>query len=920
MRVRLALIVAAAARTAAHDAPGVVDRSVYEDAVSVLADVVASALWREEEAADDPINAFTLDYPRDGEVLPPSFEVVCSVRVDSQEAYNARYAGATLCVELNGVVAQCTPLLQSHLPLENLKVGTYTARVFILMRSTHRRETQSVSFSVIDDGDLTAHADQAAGRLRWKHAIPADQDLFSWARSIRIDDVAASTTPLVDAAPTLVIGVKTALRTNFHQRQAIRETWASTTSLPNNTRVIFIGCRPALDVLSDRTDRKNLEQAIATEKRVFGDLLTDELDCDDSYADLPKKVSEFIRWAIRGFDSSLTFVMIADDDIYLRTDMLQRELELLPNHQRVYAGQVWSTMFNRPSRSVRDTTSRYYLPEEIYPMQTLPPFAFGPHYVLSVDCAKFIAKNGHRLRGLAAMDDISVALWMLATQVHPQHIQRLRNVRASSCKDDLISLADLSSLGIRVIHSNLNAGRDFCTDFDSTVWKKAETQDADDGAAPQLALTSTLRDIRVSRVVEVITTVNSIDFSYVPSIETLSHFSDRVCEHLKQVLSSLDLTCDQVRDQLTNHHRLFYSQVVASDKIDASRTELWRHNLFSANPDSPTVHIGYTGGASFSHTLFECLFTAVYRSSPVLVARMQTLESLYGVQPDVAVFSMLDTDCPSRQKCPVPSFTSTKSDRNPLGKVLMFSGESWTTARLDKHVVLLSTVSDAPQASQHVYLSMASASFAERLDHSPLDLLAPWTNRKGVEGVQLASPRRFCAFLYSQCDWPHRQYFYDVLNAIETVDAIGKCAGALEALDRTHKLASRRSSWYLDDAVNQYEQFKFVIAFENSIAPGYVTEKIANAFLAGAVPIYWGNSTSVASLFNSRSYIDCGTFATLRECATRVLEVHRSDELYEAMRHEPPIVDLDAFREAFSWHPSIESDVTAVAIARHLFR
>jgi len=317
--------------------------------------------------------------------------------------------------------------------------------------------------------------------------------------------------------------------------------------------------------------------------------------------------------------------------------------------------------------------------------------------------------------------------------------------------------------------------------------------------------------------------------------------------------------------------------------------------------------------------LFECLFTAVYQSNPVLVARMETLESLYDVQPDVVVFSMLDTDCPYHQQCPVPSFTSRKSDRNPLGKVVMFSGESWGTTRLSEHVVLLSTVSDAPQASQHVYISMASASFAERLDHSPLDLLAPWTTRKGVKLTQTASPRRFCAFLYSQCDWPHRQYFYDVLNAIEKVDAIGKCAGALQAQEKTHKLASRQASWYLDDAVSQYEQFKFVIAFENSVAPGYVTEKIVNAFLAGAVPIYWGNSTTVASLFNPRSYIDCGAFATLRECASRVLEVHRSNELYEIIRREPPIIDLDAFREAFSWHPSIESNVTAVAMARHLF-
>lgn len=791
-----------------------------------------------------------------------------------------------------------------------------------MVNTTRHRQTPAVLFSVVGSEDVASYADQVAEGLRRKHSIRVDQDVLPWARSVVVDGASAST-PLIgtgNLAPTLLIGVKTALRTNFHHRQAIRETWASNQLLPSDVRVVFIGCRLSLDDVVDLNERAELSQAIDLEKHLYGDLLTDELDCDDSYADLPTKVAEFMRWGVHLFAPSLSYVMIADDDIYLRTEMLKRELRLLQDHRRLYMGQVWSKTFNRPTHPHRDTTSRYYLPEEIYPMKMLPPFAFGPHFVLSVDCARFIAKNSRRLRGLAGMDDISVALWMLAIQVHPHHMQKLRNVRASACRDDLISFADLSALAIRVIHSNLKAGRAFCTDFDSTVWRKTETQQSPSDAAEQLALTSSLRDIRLSRVVEVITTVNGVDFLYIPSIETLAHYSDRVCEHLKQVFPALNLTCKQVRDQLAKHHRSFYARISALDELDASRTELWRHNLYVADPDSPPVHIGYKSGASFSHILFECLFTAIYRPNPVLVAHIQTLVDVYDTRPDVPVFSIFDTDCPKGERCPVSSLTHTGSDLNPSGKVIMFSGESWETSRLEDEVVLLSTVSDTPYASHHVYISMASASFAERLDHSPMDLLSPWTAHKGVKTARTgSSPRRFCAFLYSQCDWPHRQYFYDVLNSMEPVDAIGKCAGALKAQEKNHKLASRRSSWYLDDAVNQYEQFKFVIAFENSIAPGYVTEKVVNAFLAGAIPIFWGNSTSLAGLFNPHSYIDCGTFATLRKCADRVLEVHRSVELYESMRREPPIIDLDAFNKAFSWHPAVPSNVTALAVAQHLF-
>ena len=37
------------------------------------------------------------------------------------------------------------------------------------------------------------------------------------------------------------------------------------------------------------------------------------------------------------------------------------------------------------------------------------------------------------------------------------------------------------------------------------------------------------------------------------------------------------------------------------------------------------------------------------------------------------------------------------------------------------------------------------------------------------------------------------------------------------------------------------EPFRFAMAFENANVSGYVTEKIVNAFLAGAIPIYWGH-------------------------------------------------------------------------------
>ena len=53
-----------------------------------------------------------------------------------------------------------------------------------------------------------------------------------------------------------------------------------------------------------------------------------------------------------------------------------------------------------------------------------------------------------------------------------------------------------------------------------------------------------------------------------------------------------------------------------------------------------------------------------------------------------------------------------------------------------------------------------------------------------------------------------------------------------------------------------YSKYKFVIAMEHAKVPGYLTEKIINAYEAQSIPIYWGDSNTVEEIFNKESYID----------------------------------------------------------------
>ena len=76
-----------------------------------------------------------------------------------------------------------------------------------------------------------------------------------------------------------------------------------------------------------------------------------------------------------------------------------------------------------------------------------------------------------------------------------------------------------------------------------------------------------------------------------------------------------------------------------------------------------------------------------------------------------------------------------------------------------------------------------------------------------------------------------------------------------------------------------YQQHKFVIAYENDALPGYVTEKLAMAFLAHSVPIYWG-APDVADIFNPAAFIHARDFSSQQDLVDYVCHVHAHDELY----------------------------------------
>ncbi|KAE9100395.1 hypothetical protein PF007_g15529 [Phytophthora fragariae] len=378
---------------------------------------------------DDPITDFQVVYPRDGGVTALPLRFKFHIDAASLDALNSRY-----------------------------------------------HEMSPISFTLLSSEEFDTQIHRQREQIRVDNNFPRDLSITQWAQEQQTErsyNLPGDSLSFVNDAHSevskLVIGIKTAVLTNFPQRQAIRETWARRTDLPPNVKVFFLGCTPDVDSLSDSLEHQRILDAVNLERAVYGDLLTDELECDDKYTLLTEKVSGFFEWLVAEFPRT-EVVMVTDDDVYVRVDQLVADLSTTTRHKGLYVGELTDTLHPASLAPIRDPTMAYYTSRQSYPLKHFPPYAGGPHYLVSMDCVQFIAKNRRRLASIGGIEDTSIALWLLAIQVHVQYSPALASLRVRVCQNDFLSFADLSPLGIRSIHENLLHGRDFCHNFDRILW------------------------------------------------------------------------------------------------------------------------------------------------------------------------------------------------------------------------------------------------------------------------------------------------------------------------------------------------------------------------------------------------------------------------------------------------------------------
>ena len=94
------------------------------------------------------------------------------------------------------------------------------------------------------------------------------------------------------------------------------------------------------------------------------------------------------------------------------------------------------------------------------------------------------------------------------------------------------------------------------------------------------------------------------------------------------------------------------------------------------------------------------------------------------------------------------------------------------------------------------------------------------------------------------------------------------------------------------DKVKFFSSYKFSIAFEKNTADGYATDHILNSFLAGTIPIYYGDYL-IDEYINPDTYILVRNDIDLQDKIDFIKEVDRDDNLYREFFKKDVLLDDD---------------------------
>jgi hypothetical protein len=162
--------------------------------------------------------------------------------------------------------------------------------------------------------------------------------------------------------------------------------------------------------------------------------------------------------------------------------------------------------------------------------------------------------------------------------------------------------------------------------------------------------------------------------------------------------------------------------------------------------------------------------------------------------------------------------------------------------------------------------------------------------------------KRFLSYIVSNCVEFRQKVFTDLSN-IAPVHYGGRCSG-LAGGNRTNIHKSKVGGRWKDNIHGVYQDYRFALIMENKKSNGYITEKMANAFLSGTVPIWYG-TREVFDVFNERAFI----YYDIKDpqpALDRIIYLEKNQTAYDEIQNEPILANgYQTIEDYFSFRDDV---------------
>ncbi|XRB07700.1 methyltransferase [Pycnococcus provasolii] len=147
-------------------------------------------------------------------------------------------------------------------------------------------------------------------------------------------------------------------------------------------------------------------------------------------------------------------------------------------------------------------------------------------------------------------------------------------------------------------------------------------------------------------------------------------------------------------------------------------------------------------------------------------------------------------------------------------------------------------------------------------------------------------------------------------ESIPHIHALGQCHGRSEGVYIRERFTKKKQT-----NIKTFGDYKFVLCMENESSPYYMTEKILNAYAAGAVPIYWGDRSLASTLFTEGSYVYVDP-SNPQPAVNEVMRLLHDPDAYRAAVTKPVFKSAAAIET----HLSVDLQLGSIALKNRVHR